>query len=144
MDERKHFYIITTTGPIAELGGMNGPITSPVCMEPYMAYRALCSGHVIYEVNRFNPNERVKINKFNYNNIKFKDNRALMIKRQVLNNEVHNLSKKENKLGSSNKNKKEDDKKAKLEANEGKTTIEVPKAKVEESPFKATDFQKDT
>ena len=141
-----HYYIITTVAPISALGGITGPINTPVKMTPYQAYQTLCEGHTVYEVNQYDTSERYLITKANYNKIIFKGSKSDMIKRRRLNNEIRNINNKEEKVLSSDKVEpklsKEEKRKIELEKNEGKSDIEPIPAIMDESEFKQSDFKK--
>ena len=139
MLKERHFYIITTPGPISPLGGISGPVKVAVEMTPYNAYCCVAEGHRVYEVNQFDHREKVLVTKDNYNKISFKTSKTEMIKKKRMMEELRGI-KHEPKLSSKKKDVKEE-KKKKLEDNEGKSDI-APQAKVEESAFKVTDFQK--
>jgi hypothetical protein len=139
MLKERHFYIITSTGPIGPLGGISGPVKAAIVMKPYDAYCCVKEGHTVYEVNEFDHREKVLVTRDNYNHITFKTSKVEMIKRKRMLEEIRGI-KREPKLSSSKKDVKAD-KKKKLEENEGKSDI-APQAKVEESAFKVTDFQK--
>ena len=144
--DNSHFYIITTVAPISALGGITGPINTPVKMTPYQAYQTLCEGHTVYEVNQYDTSERYLITKSNYNKIIFKSSKSDMIKRRRLNTEIRGIDKKEEKVLSSDKKEqklsKEEKKKLDLEKNEGKADVEPIPTVMDESEFKQSDFKK--
>ena len=136
----RHFYIITSSGPVSVLGGVTAPIKVAIELTPYQAYCTVSEGHTVYEVNQYDHKEKYKVTKENYNKIAFKTSKTAMIKKKRMLEEIKGI-KHETKLSASKKVDKKIESKKKLEENEGKSNL-IPEPKVEESAFKVTDFEK--
>ena len=141
--KERHYYVITTPGPISVLGGIAGPVKVAVEMTPYMAYRCVSEGHIVFEVNPYDHREKVRVTKANFNRISFSTTKVEMIKKKRMLEEIRGI-KREPKLGASKKSEKDkkEEAKKKREENEGKADIDLPTPVVEEQAFKVTDFEK--
>lgn len=62
---------IMNSGPIPELGGIRGPITKPTELPMDLIRVLLNEGYTVYEVNRMNKNEKVKLTYANVNKVNF-------------------------------------------------------------------------
>ena len=136
---RKHFYVIMTTAPIDVLGGITGPIKTPVQLTPYQALKCITEGLEVYEVNPYNNKERTKVSRANYNSIVFNTTKEEMIKKRRLNGEIRAMNKKPTPLKAS---PTMEEKLSKVQEVEGKPTIDLPTPKVEEMAMKKQDFVK--
>ena len=92
-----HYYTIETAKPIAVLGGISGPITSPVIMSPTVVLELVKMGYVIYEHNPYFTTEKVLVTRTNYNKIKFKTSRVSAIKKKKLNREMQYIAREDRK-----------------------------------------------
>lgn len=63
--EGKKLVVIMSGGPIAALGGINGPITTPTWISTTDVIRLINSGSVVYEVNPADPSKKVKLTRLN-------------------------------------------------------------------------------
>lgn len=61
----KKSIIIKSNVELPEFGGIQGPLLRPVEAELDTIYKMLSRGIVIYEVNKYNPNETVRLDKTN-------------------------------------------------------------------------------
>lgn len=65
------YYTIASSGPIACLGGINAPITTPTIMKKADVLKLINAGHDVYKHNPAKKSEKVKVTFDNINNIKF-------------------------------------------------------------------------
>jgi hypothetical protein len=93
MDLNTKLYIITTAKEIPCLGGITGPITTPVKLELSELIWLLNNGFTVYQCNPFDSNERVLVDRMNMNDIKFTRNRAIVTMEQMENLKVQEMSK---------------------------------------------------
>lgn len=93
MDINTKMYIITTAKEIPCLGGITGPITTPVKLELSELIWLLNNGFTVYQCNPFDSNERVKVDRMNMHSITFSRNRAIVTLEQMENLKVQEMSK---------------------------------------------------
>lgn len=117
MDINTKMYIITTAKEIPCLGGITGPITTPVKLELSELIWLLNNGFTVYQCNPFDSNERVKVDRMNMHSITFTRNRAIVTLEQMENLKVQEMSKpvevvkKDNKQNNTPSPEVKDDKK---------------------------------
>ena len=93
MDVNTKMYIIATAKEIPCLGGISGPITTPVKLELSDLIWLLNNGFTVYQCNPFDSNERVLVTRMNMNDITFTRNRAIVTMEQMENLKVQEMSK---------------------------------------------------
>lgn len=93
MDINTKMYIIATAKEIPCLGGISGPITTPVKLELSDLIWLLNNGFTVYQCNPFDSNERVLVTRMNMNDITFTRNRAIVTMEQMENLKVQEMSK---------------------------------------------------
>jgi len=115
MDISTKMYIITTAKEIPCLGGITGPITTPVKLNQSDLIWLLNNGFKVYQCNPFDSNEKVLVDRMNMNNITFTRNRAVVTTERIENLKNQEMSKpiepvkKENKpVVENNQNNKDD------------------------------------
>jgi hypothetical protein len=115
MDITTKMYIITTAKEIPCLGGITGPITTPVKLNQSDLIWLLNNGFKVYQCNPFDSNEKVLVDRMNMNNITFTRNRAVVTTERMENLKNQEMSKpiepvkKENKpVVENNQNTKDD------------------------------------
>ena len=115
MDITTKMYIITTAKEIPCLGGITGPITTPVKLNQSDLIWLLNNGFKVYQCNPFDSNEKVLVDRMNMNNITFIRNRAVVTTERMENLKNQEMSKpiepvkKENKpVVENNQNTKDD------------------------------------
>lgn len=67
MTENRKLVVITTNGPIMELGGIAGPVVSPCYVNVRTLINMVHSGVSVYEVNPLNYDEQIKLTIQNVN-----------------------------------------------------------------------------
>lgn len=67
MTENRKLVVITTNGPIMELGGIAGPVTSPCYVNIRTLINMVHSGVSVYEVNPLNYDDQIKLTIQNVN-----------------------------------------------------------------------------
>jgi hypothetical protein len=119
-------YIITTAKEIPCLGGITGPITTPVKLNQSDLIWLLNNGFKVYQCNPFDSNEKVLVDRMNMNSITFTRNRAVVTTERIENLKGQEMTKpiepvkKEIKPPVENKQDIKDDKK-----NTGNRVIEA-------------------
>lgn len=93
MDINTKMYIIATAKEIPCLGGISGPITTPVKLELSDLIWLLNNGFTVYQCNPFDSNERVLVTRMNMNDITFTRNRAIVTMEQMENLKVQEMTK---------------------------------------------------
>lgn len=126
MDITTKMYIITTAKEIPCLGGITGPITTPVKLNQSDLIWLLNNGFKVYQCNPFDSNEKVLVDRMNMNSITFTRNRAVVTTERIENLKGQEMTKpiepvkKEVKPPVDNKQDIKDDKK-----NTGNKVIEA-------------------
>lgn len=126
MDITTKMYIITTAKEIPCLGGITGPITTPVKLNQSDLIWLLNNGFTVYQCNPFDSNEKVLVDRMNMNSITFTRNRAVVTTERIENLKGQEMTKpiepvkKEVKPPVENKQDIKDDKK-----NTGNKVIEA-------------------
>lgn len=126
MDITTKMYIITTAKEIPCLGGITGPITTPVKLNQSDLIWLLNNGFTVYQCNPFDSNEKVLVDRMNMNSITFTRNRAVVTTERIENLKGQEMTKpiepvkKEVKVPVDNKQDIKDDKK-----NTGNRVIEA-------------------
>lgn len=126
MDITTKMYIITTAKEIPCLGGITGPITTPVKLNQSDLIWLLNNGFKVYQCNPFDSNEKVLVDRMNMNSITFTRNRAVVTTERIENLKGQEMTKpiepvkKEVKPPVENKQDIKDDKK-----NTGNRVIEA-------------------
>lgn len=126
MDITTKMYIITTAKEIPCLGGITGPITTPVKLNQSDLIWLLNNGFKVYQCNPFDSNEKVLVDRMNMNSITFTRNRAVVTTERIENLKGQEMTKpiepvkKEVKVPVDNKQDNRDDKK-----NTGNKVIEA-------------------
>lgn len=126
MDITTKMYIITTAKEIPCLGGITGPITTPVKLNQSDLIWLLNNGFKVYQCNPFDSNEKVLVDRMNMNSITFTRNRAVVTTERIENLKGQEMTKpiepvkKEVKPPAENKQDIKDDKK-----NTGNRVIEA-------------------
>lgn len=126
MDITTKMYIITTAKEIPCLGGITGPITTPVKLNQSDLIWLLNNGFKVYQCNPFDSNEKVLVDRMNMNSITFTRNRAVVTTERIENLKGQEMTKpiepvkKEIKPPVENKQDIKDDKK-----NTGNRVIEA-------------------
>ena len=126
MDITTKMYIITTAKEIPCLGGITGPITTPVKLNQSDLIWLLNNGFKVYQCNPFDSNEKVLVDRMNMNSITFTRNRAVVTTERIENLKGQEMTKpiepvkKEIKVPVDNKQDNKDDKK-----NTGNKVIEA-------------------
>lgn len=126
MDITTKMYIITTAKEIPCLGGITGPITTPVKLNQSDLIWLLNNGFTVYQCNPFDSNEKVLVDRMNMNSITFTRNRAVVTIERIENLKGQEMTKpiehvkKEIKPPVENKQDIKDDKK-----NTGNKVIEA-------------------
>jgi hypothetical protein len=126
MDITTKMYIITTAKEIPCLGGITGPITTPVKLNQSDLIWLLNNGFKVYQCNPFDSNEKVLVDRMNMNSITFTRNRAVVTTERIENLKGQEMTKpiepvkKEAKPPVENKQDIKDDKK-----NTGNKVIEA-------------------
>lgn len=114
MDISTKMYIITTAKEIPCLGGITGPITTPVKLNQSDLIWLLNNGFKVYQCNPFDSNEKVLVDRMNMNNITFTRNRAVVTTERMENLKNQEMTKpiepikKDNKPVEDNQNKNDD------------------------------------
>lgn len=117
MDITTKMYIITTAKEIPCLGGITGPITTPVKLNQSDLIWLLNNGFTVYQCNPFDSNEKVLVDRMNMNSITFTRNRAVVTTERIENLKGQEMTKpiepvkKEIKVPVDNKQDNKDDKK---------------------------------
>lgn len=117
MDITTKMYIITTAKEIPCLGGITGPITTPVKLNQSDLIWLLNNGFTVYQCNPFDSNEKVLVDRMNMNSITFTRNRAVVTTERIENLKGQEMTKpiepvkKEVKVPVDNKQDNKDDKK---------------------------------
>lgn len=117
MDITTKMYIITTAKEIPSLGGITGPITTPVKLNQSDLIWLLNNGFTVYQCNPFDSNEKVLVDRMNMNSITFTRNRAVVTTERIENLKGQEMTKpiepvkKEVKVPVDNKQDNKDDKK---------------------------------
>lgn len=117
MDITTKMYIITTAKEIPCLGGITGPITTPVKLNQSDLIWLLNNGFKVYQCNPFDSNEKVLVDRMNMNSITFTRNRAVVTTERIENLKGQEMTKpiepvkKEIKVPVDNKQDNKDDKK---------------------------------
>jgi hypothetical protein len=117
MDITTKMYIITTAKEIPCLGGITGPITTPVKLNQSDLIWLLNNGFKVYQCNPFDSNEKVLVDRMNMNSITFTRNRAVVTTERIENLKGQEMTKpiepvkKEIKAPVDNKQDNKDDKK---------------------------------
>lgn len=117
MDITTKMYIITTAKEIPCLGGITGPITTPVKLNQSDLIWLLNNGFKVYQCNPFDSNEKVLVDRMNMNSITFTRNRAVVTTERIENLKGQEMTKpiepvkKEVKVPVDNKQDNKDDKK---------------------------------
>ena len=118
MDIKTKMYIITTAKEIPCLGGITGPITTPVKLNQSDLIWLLNNGFKVYQCNPFDSNEKVLVDRMNMNSITFTRNRAVVTTERIENLKGQEMTKpiepvkKELKVPVENKQDNKDDKKS--------------------------------
>ena len=118
MDITTKMYIITTAKEIPCLGGITGPITTPVKLNQSDLIWLLNNGFKVYQCNPFDSNEKVLVDRMNMNSITFTRNRAVVTTERIENLKGQEMTKpiepvkKEIKAPVDNKQDNKDDKKS--------------------------------
>lgn len=111
-------YVITTAKEIPCLGGITGPITTPVRLEFNDLTWLLNNGFTVYQCNPYDVNDRVLVTRMNMNNITFERNREVVTTERIENIKGQEMTKpiepikKDNKMNSEQENKKDEKKNA--------------------------------
>ena len=111
-------YVITTAKEIPCLGGITGPITTPVRLEFNDLTWLLNNGFTVYQCNPYDVNDRVLVTRMNMNNITFERNREVVTSERIENIKGQEMTKpiepikKDNKMNSEQENKKDEKKNA--------------------------------
>ena len=114
MDISTKMYIITTAKEIPCLGGITGPITTPVKLNQSDLIWLLNNGFKVYQCNPFDSNEKVLVDRMNMNNITFTRNRAVVTTERIENLKNQEMTKpiepikKDNKHVEDTQNKNDD------------------------------------
>ena len=114
MDITTKMYIITTAKEIPCLGGITGPITTPVKLNQSDLIWLLNNGFKVYQCNPFDSNEKVLVDRMNMNNITFTRNRAVVTTERIENLKNQEMTKpiepikKDNKPIEDTQNKNDD------------------------------------
>lgn len=114
MDISTKMYIITTAKEIPCLGGITGPITTPVKLNQSDLIWLLNNGFKVYQCNPFDSNEKVLVDRMNMNNITFTRNRAVVTTERIENLKNQEMTKpiepikKDNKPVEDTQNKNDD------------------------------------
>ena len=114
MDISTKMYIITTAKEIPCLGGITGPITTPVKLNQSDLIWLLNNGFKVYQCNPFDSNEKVLVDRMNMNNITFTRNRAVVTTERIENLKNQEMTKpiepikKDSKPVEDTQNKKDD------------------------------------
>lgn len=114
MDITTKMYIITTAKEIPCLGGITGPITTPVKLNQSDLIWLLNNGFKVYQCNPFDSNEKVLVDRMNMNNITFTRNRAVVTTERIENLKNQEMTKpiepikKDNKPVEDTQNKNDD------------------------------------
>jgi hypothetical protein len=114
MDISTKMYIITTAKEIPCLGGITGPITTPVKLNQSDLIWLLNNGFKVYQCNPFDSNEKVLVDRMNMNNITFTRNRAVVTTERMENLKNQEMTKpiepikKDNKPVEDTQNKNDD------------------------------------
>lgn len=117
MDITTKMYIITTAKEIPCLGGITGPITTPVKLNQSDLIWLLNNGFKVYQCNPFDSNEKVLVDRMNMNSITFTRNRAVVTTERIENLKGQEMTKpiepvkKEIKVPVDNKQDNKDDRK---------------------------------
>ena len=115
MDITTKMYIITTAKEIPCLGGITGPITTPVKLNQSDLIWLLNNGFKVYQCNPFDSNEKVLVDRMNMNNITFTRNRAVVttermenLKNQEMTKPIEPVKKENKPVVENNQNTKDD------------------------------------
>lgn len=77
-------YIVTSPRVILGLG-IQGPITTPIKIDFNNLLRMIRTGYEIYQVNPYDPSEKVRVTISNMHTITFKNTRPQVVKREIEN-----------------------------------------------------------
>ena len=73
MAELSKLVIVKNSGPINELGGVNGPILKPVRVSTSIIISMINSGKRVFEVNPRNTSQMIQLNRLNVYRVHFPD-----------------------------------------------------------------------
>ena len=89
----KKLYIITTPREIPCLGGICGPVSTPVQLERNDVVNLVKKGFEIYQCNPYDTSERVRVTRGNINTITFSRTRAAVTSQRMLNRSIQDMEK---------------------------------------------------
>ena len=83
----KKLYIVETRQPIYGLDGIVGPLTTPTEISFKNVLEMVNRGYIIYQVNPYDVNEKIRVTKSNINTIRFTVSRSRAALQQKQNRE---------------------------------------------------------
>lgn len=88
----RKLYTIASERPIACLGGIQGPLTTPTPIGYEDIITMITKGYVIYQHNPVKLTEKVRVTRANVNSIKFETTRAKAAAERALNKEIQQMA----------------------------------------------------
>ena len=85
------FYTVESSKPIDCLGGIQGPLTTPVRLSFRDALQLVSKGLVVYKHNPYDLTEKVRVTRSNINTIKFNRTREQATSQRLLNRSIQEL-----------------------------------------------------
>ena len=85
------FYTVESSRPIDCLGGIQGPLTTPVRLSFRNALHLVSKGMVVYKHNPYDLTEKVRVTRSNINSIKFTRTREQATSQRMLNRSIQEL-----------------------------------------------------
>lgn len=85
------FYTVESSKPIDCLGGIQGPLTTPVRLSFRDALQLVSKGLVVYKHNPYDLTEKVRVTRSNINTIKFERTREQATSQRLLNRSIQEL-----------------------------------------------------
>lgn len=135
----RRLYTIASERPIACLGGIQGPLTTPTPIGYEDIITMITKGYEIYQHNPVKLTEKVRVTRSNVNSIKFETTRAKAAAERALNKEIQQMATPVDKLvkkATEIKNNAEKNPKGKEDL------IEKKEAMLAEKVSKPDEFQK--
>lgn len=91
--EQRKLYTIATCKEIPCLGGICGPLTTPVHIEHNDVVKLIRNGYDVYQCNPYDSSEKVRVTLSNINTITFNRTRAMVTTQRMANRAVQEMEK---------------------------------------------------
>lgn len=89
--EQRKLYTVATSKEIPCLGGICGPLTTPVHIDHNDLVKLIRSGYEIYQCNPYDSSEKVRVTLSNINTITFKRTRAMVTSNRLNNRAIREM-----------------------------------------------------